>query len=194
MEFPKDIKAIIFDFDGTLFYMDMDWQRLNDELNEKFGQDTLTNLDLLDQNQRTEALAIITKAELESINTGLPVAYGLTTLQTLADKFKLAIVSRNTVEAIKAGLDKIGYKDAIVIVGKQDVKKLKPDPESLNTALSKLGIDAKEALYVGDTYHDSNAGHAAGVYTVIVHNPYLTFKPEGADKYIDKLNELLDVV
>ena len=50
-----------------------------------------------------------------------------------------------------------------VIVGGEDVSEFKPDPESLNLALEKLGIPPEAVLYVGDSVVDAEAAMRAGV-------------------------------
>ena len=50
-----------------------------------------------------------------------------------------------------------------VIIGLEDVTHAKPDPEPLLTALSRLGVEAAQAVYVGDTDIDMKTAAAAGV-------------------------------
>jgi pyrophosphatase PpaX len=42
----------------------------------------------------------------------------------------------------------------------------KPDPFPVRMALEQLGYDAAEAVFVGDSPHDINAGNAAGVVSI----------------------------
>lgn len=50
-----------------------------------------------------------------------------------------------------------------VIIGLEDVTHAKPDPEPLLTALSRLGVEPAQAVYVGDTDIDMKTAAAAGV-------------------------------
>ncbi len=50
-----------------------------------------------------------------------------------------------------------------VIIGLEDVTHAKPDPEPLLTALSRLGAEPGQAVYVGDTDIDMQTAAAAGV-------------------------------
>lgn len=54
-----------------------------------------------------------------------------------------------------------------VITGK-DVEQRKPHPEGLLKCLTTLGVEAAEAVYVGDTPTDIQAGKAAGMASVAV--------------------------
>ena len=53
-----------------------------------------------------------------------------------------------------------GFLD--IVVGGEDVKASKPSPEGLLYAISKLGCNAKEALYIGDSTVDALTAEAAG--------------------------------
>ncbi len=54
------------------------------------------------------------------------------------------------------------------IVCGDDLPSHKPDPEGLRTVLSRLGVTASEALFVGDADVDLIAGARAGVQTVLI--------------------------
>jgi len=74
------------------------------------------------------------------------------------------------------GLD--GLFDLVLTV--EDVRRHKPDPEVLFKALELLGASADQALLVGDSDKDLQAGKAAGVATALylpAHN--LRFYDEG---------------
>ena len=53
-----------------------------------------------------------------------------------------------------------------VVVGFDDTTRHKPDPDPVHHALSRLGISADQAVFVGDSPHDMHAGNAAGVMTI----------------------------
>jgi pyrophosphatase PpaX len=53
-----------------------------------------------------------------------------------------------------------------VVVCANDVQCRKPHPEGLLTALRSLGVDAGEAAYVGDSPEDVEMARTAGVYAI----------------------------
>lgn len=55
-----------------------------------------------------------------------------------------------------------------VLVGAEDSSRHKPNPEPLLVALERLGADAGQAAYVGDSPFDVGAAKAAGVFAVAV--------------------------
>lgn len=55
-----------------------------------------------------------------------------------------------------------------VIVGGDDVKREKPDPEGLLAAIEKLNVSKDQVLYVGDSIVDAKTAQSAGVDFVAV--------------------------
>ncbi|MGV3489307.1 MAG: pyrophosphatase PpaX [Tuberibacillus sp.] len=122
-----------------------------------------------------------------------------TTLAALKEKgFKLAVVTTKRWETAKLGLkfaNMESFFDTIVTI--DDVEKPKPDPEPLLLALKKLEAKPEEAVMVGDSPSDVEAGHRAGTKTVAVS---WAIKGVGAfddvhpDFIIDDMSEMLGVV
>lgn len=52
------------------------------------------------------------------------------------------------------------------IVGREDVSRRKPHPESVLRCVAELRVAAGDAVYVGDSPIDIEAGRAAGVHTI----------------------------
>ena len=56
-----------------------------------------------------------------------------------------------------------GLSNALTtIVGTEDVKWPKPDPQGLNMALERMGLKPEELLFCGDTVLDAGAAKNAG--------------------------------
>ncbi|HEX8317090.1 MAG TPA: HAD-IA family hydrolase [Longimicrobium sp.] len=80
--------------------------------------------------------------------------------------YALAIVTSKHRRAAMRGMELCGlvsHFDAIITP--EDVTHPKPHPEPVLAALERLGVDAGEALFVGDSPHDVAAGKAAGTRT-----------------------------
>jgi phosphoglycolate phosphatase len=74
------------------------------------------------------------------------------------------IVSTKDSEAVDAIFRKEDLRQTLaLIVGGRDVKKAKPDPEGLNVAIERLGIDKSHILFCGDTVIDAETARRAGV-------------------------------
>jgi pyrophosphatase PpaX len=121
------------------------------------------------------------------------------TLTTLKEKgYKMAIVTTKRWETVKLGLNlfKMGdFFDAVVAI--DDVKKPKPDPEPLLMALEKLESSPENAIMVGDSVSDIEAGHRAGTKTVAVSwtiKGVEIFKDVHPDFIIDDMREIIGVM
>lgn len=77
---------------------------------------------------------------------------------------KIGIVTTKYHYRIDAILAKFGMSHMVdVIVGGDDVKKQKPEPDGLFHAMKSLGVADEEMLYVGDNVIDAKAAKSAGV-------------------------------
>ena len=81
------------------------------------------------------------------------------------------------------------------MLGANDVKEGKPNPEAVNLTLDKYGFKPEEAIVVGDTVFDVRMGINAGTRTCGV--TYGNGSRESlaeADWLIDDFSHLLDIV
>ena len=93
------------------------------------------------------------------------------TLEKLHARYKLGIVSNFAIpECVDKLLEKHGIDklfDAVVVSGA--VNKRKPSPEIFQKALQKLGVSAKETVFVGDTVDaDVMGAKAAGMKAIFI--------------------------
>jgi pyrophosphatase PpaX len=88
----------------------------------------------------------------------------------------------------------VGLDDAIpIVVGCDSCTRHKPHPEPVERALALLRSAPRDAIFVGDSPHDVEAGRAAGVYTIGVTWGAFTreeMAQSGADLVIHKMEEL----
>lgn len=79
---------------------------------------------------------------------------------------KTAIVTSKGRIMTARSLDHVGLNDAFdTIITYEETERHKPAPEPVLLALSRLGVTANQALFVGDSPHDMQSGNAAGVQT-----------------------------
>jgi HAD superfamily hydrolase (TIGR01509 family) len=79
------------------------------------------------------------------------------------------------------------------IVGREDVEQRKPAPDVVLRCLDRLDVQSQEAIYVGDSPIDIQAGRAAGVATVGVltgASPRSVLAAEGPDAVLSSIAEL----
>jgi len=91
------------------------------------------------------------------------------------------------------GLDLSHYFD--VIIGSDTTRERKPSPVPILKVLSELHVQSGEALIVGDSNYDVDAGKAAGITTVAVTYGY---RPREliahADFLIDRMTDLVPLL
>jgi len=110
----------------------------------------------------------------------------------------MALVTSKADWLAKRALVHVGLDDAIpVVVGCDSCTRHKPHPEPVERALALLRATPEDAIFVGDSPHDVEAGRAAGVYTVGVTWGAFTrdeMARSGADLVIHGIEELPGVV
>ena len=113
---------------------------------------------------------------------------------------KTAIVTsrlRTSTEKALKHFNLYGLFDTVLTAS--DTKIFKPDPAPIYLILDMLGSKPEEAILVGDTKHDIEAGLAAGVFTVLVDWSY-ALPPENRanapapDAVIEKMKDLLTLL
>lgn len=107
---------------------------------------------------------------------------------------ELGIVSTKFRYRIEAILARDRLLDAFaVLVGGEDVRRPKPDPEGVLAALERLGVEPRGALYVGDGAVDAETARRAGVAFAAVLSgvtPPAAFEGLGACAMLGSLAEL----
>lgn len=80
---------------------------------------------------------------------------------------RLVVATSATGEELEGLLRQAGIADLIdSAASSSDAAQSKPDPDIVQAALRRADADATEAVLIGDTPHDVQAGAAAGVVTV----------------------------
>lgn len=110
--------------------------------------------------------------------------------------YKKAVISNKMESLSKKVLDGLGLsKYFIVVLGSDTTPEKKPSPLPVLKVLSDLRIRPDEAMIVGDSNYDVDAGKAAGVTTVAVTYGY---RPRDvishADYLIDRMTELTQLL
>ncbi len=117
------------------------------------------------------------------------------TLQRLS-AFKKAVISNKREALSRKVLEILGLAGHFaIILGSDSVEEKKPSPKPLFLIMDRLGLAPSEALMVGDSIYDIQAGKAAGVRTVAVSYGYREKESlSSADYLIDHMDELPAVI
>lgn len=110
-----------------------------------------------------------------------PAAIDTATLEALADRYRLALVTGRPEADAEWTLRRFEWHAHVpVVVGMdQQAGREKPDPYGLDLALDAIGVDAEEAVYAGDTVDDMRAARAAGCVAVGIVPPGLDLDAHG---------------
>ena len=92
--------------------------------------------------------------------------------------------------------DLLDIEDAVeTVTNAEDVETAKPAPDIVEVALRKAGVDASEAVFVGDSVWDVKAATSAGVVCVAVASggvPTAELRAAGAAVVYESVQDLLD--
>lgn len=195
---PGRIKALIFDFDGTLIDSAPDLQAAANRMLAPLGRRELGLREVQmmigdgvpklvercfeaaggmppEAEYQAHVRAFIEDYEPRSAELTRPFPGAIAALKALKAKgLKLAICTNKpygaTREILKA-LDLAPYFD--VVIGGDTLPGIKkPDPRHLQAALEKMGVPPEAAAMIGDNQNDVKAGHAAGLPVVLISHGY----------------------
>jgi len=175
-------KVIVFDLDGTIVRLVADWHSLFKALTSRFiekyqkaiNHESMSAIlssvvKLGDEEELQLNFNLIQLYELENITSNQPikeVIYFINNKELfgVSPNAKLAVFSLNTRSTILKSLEMAGILDKFeFFVGREDVRKWKPEPNGLLKILDYFKVDAKEMIYFGDLEKDLLAGAKAGV-------------------------------
>ncbi len=180
----KYMKAIIFDFDGTLantlpicfaafqhVFKEFDEKELSsDEIKSMFGpSETGIIRDNLIHMNKDQAIERFYEKYVENhsslVKHNREIDEMIKSLKEYG--FKLGIVTGKARRSLDISLSALQMENLFdVIITGDDVLKPKPHPEGVLKALRLLGVKNNEAMFIGDSDADILAGNDANVHTV----------------------------
>ena len=84
--------------------------------------------------------------------------------------------------------------NATAIVSPEDVDgKRKPDPASLNAALTKTSFKKEQSIYIGDNWRDIEAANNSGIDSALALYGYIDKKAASLLKPTSKINQIKDL-
>lgn len=200
----QGLRAVFWDFDGTLANTETIWQAVQAELIAEHGGSMPAGLaeSLVGTGMEHASTAIAgclpegslspaqVAAELNSrvlaavSAGGLPVQPGVAELLAeLAEQgVPCALVSTSARELLELAVSKLAVHPFLEIIGAQDVAEPKPDPEAYLLAASRLGVPIEETLVIEDSLVGAQAGNASGAVVLAV--PDTVPVPEQANRVI----------
>lgn len=162
-------EAIVYDLDGTLIELDVDWGQVRQAVAavlEARGIDTdgATLWDLFDRAKAAEEYPAVEQRVAEFEREGARTSRRLPLATELPREEATGVVSLNAESACRIALEVHGLdSDIDVLVGRDTVDESKPHPQPLQAALASLEVAPDRALFVGDSASDAETARRAGV-------------------------------
>ena len=197
----KTIRAVLFDFDGTLTGPGMlDFSVMRKAVGCPQGRPVLEFINsMTSQQERTAALQTLDAFEAEAARLSRPNEGAEEILEfLLARGIKIGIISRNSLASIRTALEnfhRIRMEDFSVILSRDDPFSPKPSPEGILAAARIMAVPVSQLLVVGDFVFDVEAGHKAGAITAFLTNQGSSHPcAHPSDFTLERLDELRDIV
>ncbi len=215
----KGLKAIIFDFDGTLAILNIDFSLMRDRIFDlmkryRVGEESIQEkylLEIIDETYQIlwkknpsdaedfykKSHQILHKIEMGAAEKGSLILGAKRTLENLRGKgLKIGIVTRNCEEAVRKVFPDINdFCD--VFVSRNSVKKVKPHPDHLIYVMESLKTSGRESVMVGDHIIDIEAGKRVGMKTIGVltgRTKKEEFEKAGADYILREAVEVCELL
>ncbi|NPV03420.1 MAG: HAD family hydrolase [Syntrophaceae bacterium] len=209
------LKAVVFDFDGTLALLNIDFREMRRDILglaasygiAEDGMERLFVLEMIAETRRRigrlhpgqegvfseRALKLVTDRELAGAarSTLFPgVREMLVELKRRG--IKRGVLTRNCVEAVRAVFPDIGdYSEAVVT--RDDTERVKPHPDHIRTVLRILNEGPATSAMVGDHPMDIRVGKEVGALSVGVLTGYsdaFDLQEAGADLILERASDI----
>ncbi|MGV9199452.1 MAG: HAD family hydrolase [Promethearchaeia archaeon] len=180
-------KLIVFDLDGTIIKLAVDWEALKKLLSERYSKrynnacqfkSISTCLSYIvsedDEEELLRFFDIIREHELQNIDNSEIIDETVYFVKHkeefgVQEDAALAVLSLNTRVTIKKSLQLAGISEYFdYIVGREDVRRWKPEPDGLLKIINHYEVEKDETLYIGDMKKDLITGKNAGVDAVLI--------------------------
>ena len=212
----KEIKLIILDFDGTLGdTADLIIRTMQATIKE-LGLPSRTDKECGDMiglrlieiphvlfpecGDISELYASTYRRLFHEFNTDGAVTLYPNVMETLMEMKRrgktLTIASSRSHASLAEYIENLGLSNIIsYILGADDVKEGKPNPEAIFKTLERFDFDTDEAIMIGDTVFDINMGINAGVKTCgVTYGNGSRESLSDADWVIDDFGSLLELI
>ena len=194
------IKGVIFDLDGTLIQLPIDYQKIQKSLKEFFNVSndltplipTIIELSKNDQNKIKNAFSLICKEEILASKNFKVMNEAVEVLKFLKSKnLILCLVTMQCRTALKEILHKMNISDLFDFMISRDENYDRF--EQIKNSLKHISLNSSEVLVVGDRIHDVESAKKAGCVPILKINE-IKKNPSFDCKKIQNLIELKKII
>lgn len=184
------LRAVAFDLDSTLTKPYLDFRKLRAKLGLAKGDilDWLAGLPADKQQQANQMIEAFEQDGVDNVEWNDGAEHTLQAIKSLG--LPVAIITRNSRTSLRAVCRQLGIQ-VDLLIAREDAPP-KPDPASLHLVARHFDATPQTLVMVGDFRHDTEAGRAAGTWTVLLTNGHQPSWPIEADIVIAHVPELLD--
>ena len=212
----NEMKLIILDFDGTLGDTAAVIIRTMQSTIKELGLPSRTDKECADMiglrlieipkvlfpesGEISELYASTYRRLFHEFNTDGAVELYPNVMETLMELKKrgkiLTIASSRSHASLAEYIETLGLSDVIsYVLGANDVKEGKPNPEAIFKTLERFNFNADEAIMIGDTVFDIKMGKNAGVMTCgVTYGNGSRESLADSDWVIDDFGKLLELI
>ncbi len=204
------MEGIIFDFDGTIVELSIDFKKIKEKIlyeaekrKLKIPKENLPILELLEKIKKINkregkdfyliAHKILKEEEIKASEKTKPKEGALELLKKLKESgIKIGIITRNCREVVYNVINKFNIPYDVILT-RDDVEKVKPDPLHIRKCIKKLGLKKEKILIVGDHPFDVRCGKRLNLITCGILSEYTKeedFLREKADFVLDDIREI----
>lgn len=215
------LRALVFDFDGTLVDSAHDLHAALDRLLAEHGRRSLTfaearamigdgarnlvarafaaagpALDGPDLDARLARFFELYSEDIARLTRPYP-GVALTLAELRERGLRLGLCTNKPARMTRLLLDALDLgRHFDAVIGGDELSARKPDPAHVLAVLARLGATPAESLMVGDATQDAEAAHSAGLPLVLVSYGYsrVPVTELGAERVIDRFEELLEII
>jgi HAD superfamily hydrolase (TIGR01509 family) len=189
MEFPREIRAVVFDMDGLLIDseglvlegvtravaamgFDMPRSVFSKMIGLPLDESTGVILDHFGPTFSLERFRREERFHIEALFAeGVALKAGVVELLDFLDALGLprAIATSSSHDSVNAHLGHHGLLDRFhAVIAREDVRRHKPNPDPYLAAAKALGVEPAGCLALEDSHNGVRAAHVAGMMTIMV--------------------------
>jgi len=167
-------RAFIFDLDGTLVSLPVDWEAVRAKLRLAFSTDdsfsplfqTLERFLAERPEVKKKVFALIDEDELDAVGSAALIDEADDILRVLSGRASLGLVTMQGRRACNVLLGKFGLRDLLSFWITREDSLLRS--HQIEVAVRRLGAQKSDVLFVGDRLNDVNAARQVGVAVALV--------------------------